>query len=291
VKQVGDGKAAVQDFWERASCGEELYLSGVGRAQYEEQERARYALEPYIEHFADFENASGKRVLEVGVGLGADHQRFAESGAVLSGIDLTTRAIEHTKRRLRLSGLDSDLSVGDAEQLKYPDGEFDVVYSWGVIHHSPDTTGAIREIFRVLRPGGTAKVMIYHKWSLVGLALWVRYSLLRLRPWQSLAYVYANYLESPGTKAYTVGEAARMFAMFSDVDVRVVLTHGDLLESGAGQRHRGLLLTVARKLWPRRLLRMLAPKAGLFMLITAVKGHENSIAHQRLVSDSLLGPP
>jgi hypothetical protein len=116
--------------------------------------------------------------------------------------------------------------------------------------------------------------MIYHKWSLVGFALWVRYALFRLRPWLSLQYIYAHYLESPGTKAYTIDEARRMFAMFADIDVRVVLTHGDLLESGVGQRHRGLLLTTARKLWPRRLLRKLAPGAGLFMLITAAKARD-----------------
>jgi SAM-dependent methyltransferase len=261
-------KIAVRDFWEKASCGEELYLPGFGREQYAAQELARYTLEPYIEQFADFGGSRGMRVLEIGVGLGADHQRFAEAGAILSGIDLTKRAIEHTDRRLRLSGF----QVGDAEQLKFPNGEFDVVYSWGVIHHSPDTAKAAQEIFRVLRPGGEARVMIYHKWSLVGFALWIRYALFRLRPWLSLQYIYAHYLESPGTKAYTVDEARRMFAMFADVNVRTVLTHGDLLESEAGQRHRGPLLTLARKMWPRRWLRKVAPGAGLFMLITAVKG-------------------
>ena len=68
-----------------------------------------------------------------------------------------------------------------------------------------------------------------------------------------------------------VGEARRMFRGFSRVDVKVVLTHGDLLESGAGQRHRGALLTIARRIIPRRLIRKLAPGQGLFMLISAVR--------------------
>jgi ubiquinone/menaquinone biosynthesis C-methylase UbiE len=210
-------------------------------------------------------------VLEIGVGLGADHQRFAQAGAQLSGIDLTARAVEHVRRRLALFDLTSALSTGDAENLQFPDDAFDTVYSWGVIHHSPDTPKAVAEIHRVLRPGGVAKIMIYHTWSLVGYMLWVRYAFLRLRPWMTLAHVYSHYLESPGTKAYSVQEAKRMFGCFSTVQVRTVLTHGDLLESAAGQRHGGAHLTVARKLWPRALLRRFAPGQGLFMLISAVK--------------------
>jgi 2-polyprenyl-3-methyl-5-hydroxy-6-metoxy-1,4-benzoquinol methylase len=103
-------KKAVHDFWERAACGEELYLQQAQTAGYLEQARQRYELEPYIEPFADFAGSAGKRVLEIGVGLGADHQRFAQAGAQLSGIDLTERAVAHTRRRLGLFGLQSTLS-------------------------------------------------------------------------------------------------------------------------------------------------------------------------------------
>ncbi|MFE8033057.1 class I SAM-dependent methyltransferase [Thiohalocapsa marina] len=268
---MNQAKADVHDFWDRASCGEELYLAGEDRAAYQAQAETRYALEPYIPGFAGFNAARGLRVLEIGVGLGADHQRFAEAGAVLSGIDLTERAVEHTRRRLAAFGLASELAVGDAENLQFPDESFDLVYSWGVLHHSPDTPKAIAEVWRVLKRGGGARIMVYHKWSLVGLMLWVRYALLGLKPWLSLSEIYARYLESPGTKAYTVREARELFADFSQVEIRTVLTHGDLLESAAGQRHRGALLTLARKVWPRGLIRRLLPGAGLFMLIEARK--------------------
>jgi len=266
-----DAKKVVRDFWDQMSCGEALYLNGLGRDAYLAQARRRYALEPYIEQFAEFDSAKGKRVLEIGVGLGADHQRFAEAGAELSGIDLTPRAIEHTRRRLLALGLDSNLSVGDAENLEFGDSRFDIVYSWGVLHHSPDTPKAILEVWRVLRPGGIARIMIYHKWSLVGYMLWLRYALMRFRPWTSLADVYSTYLESPGTRAYTVREAREMFATFKSADVRIVLTHGDLLESAAGQRHEGILLSAARLIWPRTLLKKWAKAHGLFMMIQAVK--------------------
>jgi ubiquinone/menaquinone biosynthesis C-methylase UbiE len=264
-------KKAVRDFWDAASCGEALYLESLTRDAYLEQARQRYVLEPYIQAFADFAAAKGKRVLEVGVGLGADHQKFAEAGAELYGLDLTVRAVEHVERRFRALGLESHVALGDAERLGFPADAFDVVYSWGVLHHSPDTPRAVEEVRRVLRPGGVAKIMIYHTHSLVGYMLWVRYALLRLRPWTSLAEIYARHLESPGTKAYTVAEARKMFSRFSHVDIRVQLSHGDLLESAAGQRHQGALLSIARTIWPRALLKRWARGHGLFMMIEAIK--------------------
>lgn len=264
-------KQRVRDFWNDASCGEQLYLQGSDRASYEAQARMRYQLEPYIVDFAGFDQARGQRVLEIGVGLGADHQRFAEAGADLTGIDLTERAVEHTAHRLRSFGLTSKLEVGDAETLRFPDEQFDRVYSWGVLHHSPDTPTAIHEVWRVLKRGGTARVMIYHRWSLVGLMLWVRYALMTLRPWRSMTAIYAHHLESPGTKAYSKADARQLFSNFAKVDVRTVLSHGDLLESAAGQRHRGPLLSLARRLWPRALIRRWCPGLGLFMLIDARK--------------------
>lgn len=266
-----ESKDAVRDFWNEASCGERLLLPSVDLAGFGHQARERYRLEPFIEQFAEFDRWRGRKVLEVGVGLGADHQRFATSGAELFGIDLTPRAIEMCRLRLDSYNLESSLSVGDAENLSFADDSFDLVWSWGVIHHSPDTPAAIREIYRVLKPGGVAKIMIYHTWSVVGLMLWFRYGLLRCRPWLKLSEIYSRYLESPGTKAYSQVEARELFARFSGVRVSTVLTHGDLLTSGAGQRHGGALLSVARWLWPRRIIASLFPNSGLFMLVEATR--------------------
>jgi ubiquinone/menaquinone biosynthesis C-methylase UbiE len=211
------------------------------------------------------------KVLEIGVGLGADHQQFAEAGADLWGIDLTERAVEHTRRRLSAFGLGSQLALGDAEHLDFPDETFDRVYSWGVLHHSPDTPKAFDEVWRVLKQGGCASLMIYHKRSMIGFMLWLRYGLLAGQPLRTWADIYAHHLESPGTKAYTFAEARQLCARFADCRIATVLTHGDLLASQAGQRHRGWLLNVARKIWPRWLIRRFFPNAGLFMLIEARK--------------------
>ncbi len=264
-------KADVRDFWDEAACGERLYLEALDLEGFRKHAKTRYELEPFIIPFADFDAAKGKRVLEIGVGLGADHQRFAEAGAVLTGVDLTPRAIEVTSRRFEKFGLRSELKVGDAENLDFLDNSFDIVYSWGVIHHSPDTQRAAQEIFRVLKPGGVAKVMIYHKYSLVGFMLWLRYALLAGRPLTTLATIYARCLESPGTKAYSEAQARKLFRQFESLSIRIQLGHGDLLSSQAGQRHEGALLNVARKVWPRWFFKRFCRHNGLVMLIEAVK--------------------
>ena len=264
-------KQAVHDFWNAASCGESLYLRGTETRAYADQAAKRYELEPYILSFADFPAARDRDVLEIGVGLGADHQRFAEAGARLVGVDLTERAVAHTGQRLAAFGLNSKLQTADAENLPFEAGSFDMVYSWGVLHHSPNTSKAIDEVWRVLRPGGSARIMVYHTHSMVGYMLWIRYALLAGRPGRTLAEIYSAHLESPGTKAYTPEQARALLGRFSKVEVTTVLTHGDLLTSDAGQRHRGVLLMIAKAMWPRWLIRTFLPRHGLFLLARAIK--------------------
>jgi SAM-dependent methyltransferase len=268
MTEAGTGNTGneVKGFWESASCGEVLYLPGTDRGDYERQALERYRLEPYIPPFADFNSTAGLRVLEIGIGLGADHQRFAEAGADLTGIDVTDRAIEHVRKRFTVFDLRSELHTANAEALPFADASFDLVYSWGVLHHTPDTPAAINEVHRVLAPGGEARIMIYHKHSLVGYMLWARYALARGRLRTPLADIYAEHLESPGTKAYTLDEARALYAGFDILDLRTQLTHADLLASPVGQRHRGRALSLARAVWPRWLIRRLLPRHGLFLL-------------------------
>jgi SAM-dependent methyltransferase len=265
-------KQRVRDFWNQAPCGE-VYAQGEWLPErLEAQARTRYQLEPFLPEFARFAEGRGRDVLELGVGMGADHLEWARAGPrSLTGIDLTPNAVAHTKARLRLFGLASRLLVADVERLPLPGDAFDLVYSWGVIHHSPDTRAAALEIRRVLRPGGQARVMIYHRQSFVGYMLWLRYGLLAGRPGLRLDEVYALHLESPGTKAYSPEEARKLFADFSEVQVKTRLGPGDLLQGAVGQRHRGILLTAAKALYPRWLLRRFLPRHGLYLLIEATK--------------------
>lgn len=265
---------AVRAFWNEQACGE-IYtgLREPTRCdQLDAQANARYALEPYLEPFARFVDGRERTVLEIGVGMGADHLRWAQQAPKrLVGVDLTTRAIGFTSERLRHHGVESELLVCNAEQLPFPDDTFDLVYSWGVLHHTPRTEDAIGEVHRVLRPGGEARIMIYHRPSIVGLMLWSRYALLTGRPQRSMTEIYAHYMESPGTKGYTVHEARSLMRSFGHADVRVQLAFGDLLMGATGQRHRGRLLSVARRLWPRWAVRRFLPGLGLALLINATK--------------------
>lgn len=269
-------KDQVKGFWNQAACGEELYLPQENAQGYEAQKKKRYELEPYILDFACFSQYQGKKVLEIGVGLGADHEMFVRAGALTTGIDLTERAILQTKKRLESLNLTSTLFTADAEKLPFPDEHFDLVYSWGVLHHSPRTDVAIKEVFRVLKPQGEARIMIYHKYSLVGVMLWIRYALLALKPWRSLKEIYSAHLESPGTKAYSQNETLELFEDFTYVRLKNVMTHADLLESQAGQRHPGLILKLARLFWPRHFFKKFFPAWGLFLLIEAQKNHHST---------------
>ena len=262
----------MHDFWNSASCGEDLYLRSRDKAGYLAQSRRRYELEPFIPAFANAAETRDRDVLEIGVGLGADHQLFAEAGSRLTGIDLTERAIDHVRRRFEAFGLQSDLRVADAERLPFPDQSFDLVYSWGVLHHTPDTpTRGGRGLARAAtgRQGESDDLSQAVDRRLHAVA--VATACWPVKPWRSLNEIFANHLESPGTKAYTVDEARALFRGFNSVTIRHRAHARRPAGSDVGQRHRGWLLSTARAIWPRRLMRSLFAGRGLFMLIEATK--------------------
>jgi ubiquinone/menaquinone biosynthesis C-methylase UbiE len=264
LKQSGS-KEEVRDFWNADPCGSR-YLGD--RADFEAHARSRYEFEPYIHEFAGFARSRGQRVLEVGVGMGADYLEWLKAGALASGVDLSSASLEHAKRRCELAGYAPDLRVSDAEHLPFPDDTFDIVYSYGVMHHSPDTQHCIREAWRVLKPGGTLRIMIYHHASLTGFMLWLRYGFLRGK---SLRQSVHDHLESPGTKSYTRNEARAQLEEFEQIELRQGFSPGDLLLNEPSARFRGWAYRIIWRLYPRRLARTFGGRLGLFLLITARK--------------------
>ena len=223
-----DQKRRVRSFWEEEPCGVVHAEAPEGtREFYDQIEERRSELEPFIERFADFDGARGKRLLEIGVGAGTDFVRFARAGAIATGVDLTEHAVALVRERLALEGLAADLRVADAEALPFEDGTFDRVYSWGVLHHTPDTERSVREAIRILGPGGELCVMLYARHSWVAYGLWVRHALLAARPWRSLASVLAAHMESEGTKGFTKGELRTLFRELQDLRVDKVGTAYD----------------------------------------------------------------
>lgn len=115
---------------------------------------------PFLE-LMGLDQLRGKRVLEIGCGMGMHSELLVRAGARLTSIDLSATSIEATKARFALKQLDGDIRKMDAEALEFGDEEFDFVWSWGVIHHSESTARALGEIARVLKPGGEAGIMVY----------------------------------------------------------------------------------------------------------------------------------
>src|SRR6185369_15197027 len=109
------------------------------RRFYELVEEHRYKKEWHIPEAGEFAQSKNLSVLEIGCGLGTDGAQFAKAGANYTGIDLTDTAVDLARRRFELFDLPGTFRVADAEKLDFPDNSFDIVYSHGVLHHTPDT--------------------------------------------------------------------------------------------------------------------------------------------------------
>ena len=251
-------KERVRDFWQANPCGIKFADAPPGsRRFYELVEEHRYSKEWHIPQAADFAGSRGLRVLEIGCGLGTDGARFAQAGADYTGVDLTEAAIELARKRFELFNLPGKFRTADAENLDFDSNSFDLIYSHGVLHHTPDTARAVKEIYRVLRPGGRAMVMLYHRDSYnyrVNISM-LRRAGANLLKWESgtklvhrltgepldslrqhareMKQNQNNYLDSeeflsrntdgagnPLARVYSRREARKLFEDFSEVELR-----------------------------------------------------------------------
>lgn len=162
----------IQDFWNTHPCGDQMVggLAAEHRGDYDrfftEYDAFKYRLESHIPGCLDQLDARGKRVLEIGLGQGAESEQLIGRGALWSGLDLTAESVDRVRTRLDLRDLEGEVKQGSALDIPWPDGAFDMVFSHGVLHHIPDIGRAQSEIRRVLRPGGELVVMLYARRSL-----------------------------------------------------------------------------------------------------------------------------
>jgi len=159
----------IAEFWQNHPCGEGLV--GVLESDYQkffdEYDAFRYGTEKHILACLDDIDWAGKKVLEVGLGQGADAEQIIRRGANWSGLDLTDEAVERTSARLSLRGFSHNGAYkGSILETPFADNEFDMVFSHGVLHHIPDIYSAQKEIRRVLKNDGELVIMVYAKWSL-----------------------------------------------------------------------------------------------------------------------------
>jgi len=226
-------KKRVYDYWNRASCGTEYtQQKKFSPAYFKDIEEFRYTIEPEIFSFAQFTRYRNKKILEVGVGAGTDFVQWVRAGAHAYGVDLTQEAIDNTRTRLALENLAADyLAVADAEQLPFDDDQFDLSYSWGVIHHSPNTFTCLNEMIRVTKPGGIIKVMIYNVNSLFACYQYIIHGVKKGRLFARWKDIIFQHQESFGTKAYTRTEVQEKIKKLSVTITRLEspMTSHDLL--------------------------------------------------------------
>ncbi len=160
------GVSAVHSFWNTEACGTHFVENAADEKDFFEKFRHyRYSTEWHIPLLVPFAEARGSKVLEIGTGNGAEGVMFALNGAQYTGVDLTEAALEATRRHFAVMGLSGTFQKENAEQLSFPNETFDLVFSHGVLHHTPNTQRAVDEVYRVLKPGGRAIIMLYHKHS------------------------------------------------------------------------------------------------------------------------------
>jgi len=270
-------KAVIKQYWESEPCGTRYSNEADRLAYFADLERVRYQMEPHILELADFRSSKGRKVLEIGVGAGIDFANWVKAGAIATGVDLTESGLSLAKEWLALLGYRENpfqLLAGDAEDLPFLHDSFDIVFAYGVLHHTPDTVKAFQEAYRVLFTGGQLRCMIYHVPSWTAINLWLYHGLLQMRPWKSLRDVVYENLESPGTKAYTGTEARALLKEvgFKNIDINLFLGGGDLLTLKLSRKYeRNSLVRWAVTLYPRSIIKRLGNRLGTLMCITAVK--------------------
>ncbi len=199
----------VRNYWNTRPCNIRHSAKPVGTKEYfDEVEARKYFVEHHIPGFADFERWRGKKVLEIGCGIGTDTINFARHGALVTAVDLTERSLEVARQRARVFGLEDRIRFiqANAEELSstVPVEVYDLVYSFGVIHHTPHPELALDQIRRYVRPGGTVKIMVYNRWSWK--VLWILFVYGKGQFWK-LDRLIARYSEAetgcPVTYSYS----------------------------------------------------------------------------------------
>ncbi|HEY7889326.1 MAG TPA: class I SAM-dependent methyltransferase [Steroidobacteraceae bacterium] len=228
-----DDKAEIQKQWDRDPCGAVTAdnAEAESAAWYESVRRHRYEVyAPWMPGAMRFEDWKERDVLEIGVGLGSDHLSLALAGSRMHALDLSAEHLRHTRKHLAAHALQTEGVLGDAEANPFPDASFDLVYSFGVLHHTPDTARAVREVLRVLRPGGTALIGLYHRdswffWLWTVLFRGVLRCGIPKKGWRRLLseieYRSADNPAVPLVKVYSRPGAAALFTGFEDVRTSV----------------------------------------------------------------------
>jgi ubiquinone/menaquinone biosynthesis C-methylase UbiE len=206
-----DMEVKTKNYWEKSTP----WAYQQEKLSYAERRKMRFDLQDYMKEAIGFGHYSGKKVLEVGCGAGIDSAEFARNGAHVTAVDFTDNAISLTKKTFAEAGLNAEVMKCDARNLEFPDKTFDVVYSFGVLHHIAEVDDVLAEIVRVLKEGGEGIFMVYNKDSLLN-AYSIQY--LHRNEGLSEAELASKYSErnlgNPYTRLFTKKEAEILFGRY-----------------------------------------------------------------------------
>lgn len=264
----------VQRYWNARPCNVRHSSKAVGSEEYfNEVESRKYFVEPHIPGFADFVKWRGRRVLEIGCGIGTDTINFARHGAQVTAVDLSEKSLEIASRRAEVFGLRDRIRFfqADAERLSdsVPLEPYDLVYSFGVIHHTPHPERALEQIRKYVKPGGTVKIMVYHRrsWKV----LWILLTYGRGIFWR-LGKLIAAYSEAqtgcPVTYTYTRHEACRLLEAHGLVPTDSFVDHIFPYRIEDYTQYRYRVVWYFRWM-PQRVFRWLERRFGWHLCLTA----------------------
>ncbi len=221
----------VREYWDRRPCNIRHSTKTPGSREYfDEVEKRKYFVEPHIPRFAEFPRWQGKRVLEIGCGIGTDTMNFARHGASVTAVDLSEKSLEMARKRAEVYGLADRIRFfhGSAEQLDQivPPETFDLIYSFGVIHHTPHPERVLKQLRNFARPGTTVKTMVYnrHSWKV----FWILLTYGKCQFWR-LKQLIARYSEAetgcPVTYSYSRRELQELMERHGFRVERVQIEH------------------------------------------------------------------
>lgn len=200
--------ADVAAYWNTRIHDLEMTTHPVGtREFFDDLDDYRFDKLHYLPLLVDFNGFAGKRVLEIGCGIGTDLVRFARGGARVTGIDLAQASIDLARKNFELHGLQAeDLRVADGAALPFDRASFDVVYCHGVLQYAADAAAIVAEARRVVRPDGLAIFMVYNRVS------W-------LQAMSRVMKVGLEHGDAPVLQLYSIPEYRALLAPFGDVEI------------------------------------------------------------------------
>jgi len=186
--------ADVKNYWNGRPCNIRHSMKEVGTVEYfNDVESRKYFVEPHIPDFAQFNRWKNKKVLEIGCGIGTDATNFARSGADYTGFELSGQSLEITKKRFEVFNLSGKFYNGNAEELTdiVPTESYDLVYSFGVIHHSPNPEKIIQNIKKYINKDSELRVMLYSKYSWKNFMIFLKFDQPEAQTGCPIAFTYS----------------------------------------------------------------------------------------------------